>query len=154
MSSHNPFEGIERLFERTSRQLREASRSWESEGPWSRWTGDAGAASMPIDLVAYDDRFVVAVDRPGFDREDVEVGVSGAALQIGAEREASVDEAGEGGDDGRYVRRERRRETTERSIRLPDAVDPTGVTARMTDGVLTVTLPRVEAASVHRIEVE
>lgn len=153
MSARNPFEEIQRLFERTTRQLSEASRSWESEGPWSRWTGGAESTSMPVEVVAYDDRFVATVDLPGFDREDVTVTVSGATLRVGAEREATVDEAGEA-DEGRYVRRERRRETTERSIRLPDAFDPAGVTARMDDGVLTVTLPRVEVESARRIEVE
>jgi HSP20 family protein len=54
----------------------------------------------------------------------------------------------------RFVRHERRHESVDRSIRLPGEVDPEEVTAKMTNGVLTVTLPRIEAENERKIEIE
>lgn len=151
MSSRNPFEEIERLFERLSRQFEDASRDWESDGPLAEWR--SGIESMAVDLVERDGEFVATVDLPGFDREDVDVQVTDHTLRIEADREEATEED-VGGEEGRYLRHERRRESTHRSIRLPDAVDTEGVTARMNNGVLTVTLPKVEAETGRSIEIE
>lgn len=151
MSSRNPFEEIERLFERLSRQFEDASRDWESDGPLAEWR--SGIESMAVDLVERDGEFVATVDLPGFDREDVDVQVTDHTLRIEAEREEATEEDA-GDEEGRYLRHERRRESTHRSIRLPDAVDTEGVTARMNNGVLTVTLPKVEAETGRSIEIE
>jgi HSP20 family protein len=151
MSSRNPFEEIERLFERLSRQFEDASRDWESDGPLAEWR--SGIESMAVDLVERDGEFVATVDLPGFDREDVDVQVTDHTLRIEADREESTEEDA-GGEEGRYLRHERRRESTHRSIRLPDAVDTEGVTARMNNGVLTVTLPKVEAETGRSIEIK
>ena len=144
---NNPFQEIERFFERMSRQFDDASRMWESDGPFARWTSEVG--SMAVDLVEHDDEFVVTVDLPGFEREDVTIEVTDQTLRIGAEHEETVDE-----EDERYLRKERRHTSTKRSIRLPDAVDREAVAARMRNGVLTVTLPRLEVEEAREIEIE
>jgi len=143
----NPFEEIERFFERMSRQFDEASRMWEADGPFGGWTPET--ESMAIDLVEHDDEFVVTVDLPGFEREDVTIEVTDHTLRIEAEHEEALDE-----EEENYLRRERRRESTRRSVRLPDEVDKEGVEARMKNGVLTVTLPRLEVEEAHTIEIE
>ncbi|MGM0592551.1 MAG: Hsp20/alpha crystallin family protein, partial [Halobacteriota archaeon] len=57
-------------------------------------------------------------------------------------------------EDERYLRHERRHRSTSRSIRLPDEIDKDNVSARMNNGVLTVTLPKVEAEEARDIEIE
>jgi HSP20 family protein len=152
VSSRNPFEEVERLFERLSRQFEEASRDWDAEGPLAEWR--SGVEAMAVDLVEHDGEFVVTVDLPGFDRDDVDVQVTDHTLTIEAEHEEEATEEGDEREEGRYLRHERRRESTRRSIRLPDAVDTGAVTARMNNGVLTVTLPKVDADTGRSIEVE
>jgi HSP20 family protein len=151
VSSRNPFEEIERLFERLSRQFEDATRDPESDGPFAEWR--SGIESMAVDLVERDDEFVATVDLPGFDREEVDVQVTDHTLTVEAEHEEATEESDER-EEGRYLRHERRRESTRRSIRLPDAVDTGAVTARMNNGVLTVTLPKVEAETGRSIEIE
>ncbi|QZX99141.1 Hsp20/alpha crystallin family protein [Halobaculum rubrum] len=145
LSRSDPLENVEQLIEGMDRQIEAATRSW----PGVEFTDDEDHA--PIDLVAYDDEFVVIIGLPGFDREDVSVTVTDHTLRVSAEHDEST-EVHEG--DERVVRRERRHESVQRSITLPDEVDVDSVTARMTNGVLTVTLPRIEGEPSREIDIE
>jgi HSP20 family protein len=104
---------------------------------------------MAIDLVDRDGEFVVTVDLPGFERDDVDIRVTDHTLRIEAEHEAVRDEEGE-----RFIRHERRHKSTDRSVRLPGEVDKQGVAARMRNGVLTITLPKTEAEEARKIEID
>lgn len=143
----NPFEELERMFERMSRQFEESSRMWEPEGPFGRWTSKF--EEMAVDLVEHDDEFVVTVDLPGFERDDVEIEVTDHTLRIEAEHEEATEE-----EEEQYLRHERRHESVRRSIRLPDEVDKEGVKARMKNGVLTITLPKLEVEEARTIDIE
>lgn len=143
----NPFEELQPLFERMSRQFDDTSRMWESEGPFGRWVSEAG--SMAVDLVDRDGEFVATVDLPGFEREDVDIQVTDHTLRIEAEHEEMLEE-----EEERFIRHERRHESTERSIRLPEEVDKEAVNARMKNGVLTITLPKIEIEEARKIEIE
>jgi HSP20 family protein len=142
-TSGNPFDELERLFERMSRQFDEATGMWNAETPFGRME------SMSIDLVEADGEFVVTADLPGFERDDVDIQVTDHTLRIEAEHEEATEER-----EADYLRRERRHESMHRSIRLPDDVDKEAVEARMKNGVLTVTLPRLEAEEARSIEIE
>ncbi|WP_144905589.1 archaeal heat shock protein Hsp14 [Halobellus captivus] len=143
----NPFEELERLFERMSRQFDDTAGIWESDGPFSRWA--TAPESMAVDIVEHDEEFVVTVDLPGFEREDVEVNVTDHTLRIEAEREMESE-----AEEEDYLRQERRQRSMHRSIRLPDEVEKDSVTARMKNGVLTVTLPKMEVEEARTIEID
>jgi len=143
----NPFKELERVIERMSRQFDDTSSMWESEGPFGRWASEAEA--MAIDLVDRDDEFVATVDLPGFERDDVDIQVTDHTLRIKAEHEEILDE-----EDEQFIRHERRHDSTKRSIRLPGEVDKDGVKAQMKNGVLTVTLPKLETEEARKIEIK
>ena len=145
--STNPFDEIERLFERMSRQFEDASRMWEPKEPFARWT--TMFEPMAVDILENDEEFVATVDLPGFDREDIEIHVADQTLRIVAEHEERIEE-----EEERYLRRERRHETADRTIQLPEEIDTEEVTARMKHGVLTITLPKVEIEEARTIEIE
>jgi len=92
--SRNPFDDIERMFDRMSGQLE----------PPEPFGGGLVEASVPVDVEDAGDEFVVTADLPGVDRDAIDVQLAGETLTVSADRE-SDDEASE----GRYVRRERRR---------------------------------------------
>mgnify|MGYP002760763938 FL=1 len=145
MSSRNPFEELERVFSRMSQQFDETTGIRELEVPGL----GRGYESPTVDLVERDDEFVLAIDLPGFEREDLEVKTTDRTLRVQAEKEATFDE-----ERDRFVRHERRQQSIDRSIRLPSQVNPEKVDAEMRNGVLTVTLPRVAGQSEHRIDIE
>lgn len=145
MSSPNPFEELERFFERMSRQFDETAHVWEPDVPGFVREYEPVA----VDVVERDDEFFVAVDLPGFEREDIEIKATNHTLRVRAEHEESFDE-----ERDQFVRHERRHESVDRSIRLPGEVDPESVTARMKNGVLSVTLPRIEMEDERRIDIE
>lgn len=145
---NNPFEMLERTFERMSQQFDDAARAWESGDPFemSALTGE----SVAMDLIEREEEYVVTVDLPGFDRDDIEVKMVEDRLMVAAEREEAEEDEAEN-----YLRRERRHRSVSRSIRLPEDVDPENVTAKSKRGVLTVTIPRVHTESESRtIEIE
>jgi len=141
MSRENPFEELDRLFDRLS-----------------RLPEPGGADGPPVDILDRSDAFVVTADLPGYDRESIDVTVSGDRLTVVAEREresASTSESESEAVDGQYVRRERRHERRSRELTLPETVDEEGAEATYEGGILTVTLPKRDPAEEsHRIEVD
>lgn len=127
--TRNPFEEMERAFERMGKQL-------EGLAP------ETGAQTILVDVADTGEAYVVTADLPGFDREDIEVKLSSRRLELAAEHEEESET--EGPD---YVRHERHRGSLHRSVHLPGRVDPEGTEAGYENGVLTVTLPKHEADS-------
>lgn len=92
--------------------------------------------SVPIDVVDDGDAFVIRADLPGYAADDVDVTLRDARrVRIRAAREGREHE-------GRYLRHERRQRTADRTVGLPDPVDPDETTATYDAGVLTVRLAK------------
>lgn len=144
-SRSNPFEQMERFFDRMSRQFEEATEGWDME-PFEGLT--VGAGPMAADVVEQDEEYVVTVDLPGFEREDVDLSVTDDTLHVTARREEAEDE-----EDETYIRKERRHRTVDRRLSLPAPIDRESVSATMKNGVLTVTLPKAETSEAHQIEI-
>eukprot|EP00803_Ostreobium_quekettii_P002966 evm.model.scf_3573.1 EVM.evm.TU.scf_3573.1 scf_3573:12134-12553(-) len=108
------------------------------------------ARTFPTDVVERDDAFELTADAPGMEPGDITVEVEEGVLLVKGERK----EATEGKDEeGRVVRQERRHRRFERRFRLGETADREGVSARLERGVLTVTVPKREAAKPRRVEV-
>ena len=144
----NPFEEIEQFFNRMSRQFEETSRELDSTEPFSSL--QLGSRAMAVDVVEDGETIVVTADLPGFEREEVDVRVSDHTLRISAEREETIDET----EGERYLRHERRHQSTSRSIQLPSEVDKDNVEARMKHGVLSITLPKREMEEAREIDID
>jgi HSP20 family protein len=146
-SSNNPFEALERMFERMSQQFEDAARTWD-QGETLEFLG--GGEAMALDLVDHDDEFVVTVNIPGFTKDEIDVQLTDRTLHVEAEHESETTEEKE-----RYLRREREHRRLSRSIRLPEDVDAEDIAAKMNNGVLTITIPKAEHTPAGRkIEIE
>jgi HSP20 family protein len=142
--SQNPFDDIERMFGLMSDRFEEASRAWEQGELWQ----PTGERELALDLVERDDEYVLRVDLPGFEREDVDVSIADDTLTIAADRETELEESG-----ADYVHRERSERSARRSVTLPGPVDADAVDATLERGVLTVTLPRTVDREQRQIEI-
>lgn len=97
--------------------------------------------SVAVDLEETEESYRLVADLPGFESDDIDLQVAGDRVTIAAERTEESEESDED-DEGRYVRRERRQHSVSRSLRLPGEVDEQSTEADLTNGVLTVTLPK------------
>ena len=139
MRGRNPFEEIEQFFERMSQQFEE-SAEWPT----------AMGGTTPVDVLDHGEEYEVTVDLPGFEKEDVEVILTDDTLQVSASHETEAEET-----DSDYVRRERRSESVNRSVSLPDSVDQEAVDATLSNGVLTITLEKqVSGDDARTIDIE
>lgn len=101
-----------------------------------------------VDLAETDDDFVVTAELPGLTKKDVEVSVENDVLILSGERKVETEE-----HKGRWHRVERGYGEFHRSFRLPSRVDAAKVDARFKDGLLTVTVPKIEGAKPRKIEI-
>jgi HSP20 family protein len=115
---------------------------------------DFGAtAEMPsikIDVKEKDNAYVVHAEMPGIKKEDIHVNIDGTMVSIAAERKEEK-EVKEG---ERVLRSERHFGKVSRSFELGQDVDDAKATAKFTDGVLELTLPKKAAAQSRRLTIE
>lgn len=101
-----------------------------------------------LDVRETEDRFEVTVDLPGLEPDRVNVTFEDGMLTITGSREFSAEEK-----EATYHRIERSFGTFARSIRLPRTADVEKIDASFDKGVLSITVPKVEAAKPRQIEV-
>jgi HSP20 family protein len=94
------------------------------------------------------EEFVVLLELPGIDQDDVEIQVDGDLLVVKGERK------GLAARPDRFHRMERSHGPFLRSFKLSDEVDPDRVTAQMREGVLRLELPKVRGRAASRRERE
>jgi HSP20 family protein len=102
-----------------------------------------------VNLTETDTDFEATVELPGMKAEDFHVEMEGGELRILGEKKEEKEEKGK-----TFHRVERHYGEFRRTIPLPAAVDPGKVTAEYKDGVLTVKVPKTEAAKPKKIEIK
>lgn len=117
----------------------------------SDWNGNGLlAANLPsLDLSETDDALQVRMDVPGVKAEEINIEVSGNTLRVSGEHKEEKEEKGK-----TFHRLERRSGSFSRTVTLPVPVKEGQVTAETADGVLTIKLPKVEAAKTQKVAVK
>jgi HSP20 family protein len=95
--------------------------------------------SDDYELYEEDDEFVLSVEMPGFDPEEIEVTWDDGVLNI----------AGEHANESRN-----RRRTYHRRFRFPKTVDDDDISARYQNGILEIRLPVLEGAATQGTTIE
>jgi HSP20 family protein len=110
----------------------------------------ADAPVIKVDVKEQEKAYVVHAEMPGIKKEDIHVSSDGAAISISAERKQEKEiKEGE-----RVLRTERYFGKVARSFQLGQDVDETGASARFTDGVLELVLPKKAATQARRLVIE
>ena len=108
------------------------------------------AAWLPlVDIFEEQDYIRLVAELPGVKPEEVKIFVEGNLLTIKGTKEQVAEEKAE-----KIHRYERTYGAFERTFTLPVSVQPDKIKAAYENGVLTVTLPKVEAAKPHLIKIE
>jgi HSP20 family protein len=113
------------------------------------WGGRQESWLPAVDVFDTKEAVVLKAELAGMDPDDIQIEVEDNVLTIKGERkfEEKVDEE-------RFYRVERRFGSFQRDLALPQGVRPEDIAAAYEDGVLTVTVPKVEEEKPKRIEVK
>jgi HSP20 family protein len=129
-----------------SKLLDEAFQGW----PFGAEGSTVTSAWLPTTDIFEDDKVVkIVAEIPGVRSEDVKISLENNVLTIRGEKRQEAEERNE-----RVHRFERSYGTFERTFALPSTIDPDQIQASYQDGVLTVTLPKVEKARPREIPVQ
>ncbi len=132
--THDPFGSLRLLEDAVTRMMSEPRTS----RPWS----------PAVDIVETEDELIVKADLPDVRLEDIDVRVENGTLSLKGERKFEKELADKG-----YHRIERSYGSFMRSFSVPSSVDTEKVSADYKNGVLTVTLPKKEAAKPKQVKV-
>ena len=108
-----------------------------------------GALVPPMDVTETEHEYLVKAELPGVNKDDLDISIHDGVLTINAE--SRYEKKAE--EEGRVLRQERRYGKYVRTMRLGKDIDASKVEAEYKDGVLSLTLPKVEQVKPKKIEV-
>lgn len=132
--THDPFHGL-RLFEDAVTRLMSEPRTAR---PWS----------PAVDILESENELVVKADLPEVNEKDIDVQVENQTLTIRGERKFEKEE------NAGFHRIERSYGSFLRSFAVPSTVETDKVAAQYRNGVLTVRLPKKEAAKPRQVKIQ
>jgi HSP20 family protein len=107
------------------------------------------APEIKMDVTENDKAYTVKAEIPGVKKEDIQVSIDGNTVSISAEvKKESEEKEGE-----KVLRSERYYGQVARSFSLASEIDEAGATAKYTDGVLELYLPKKAAPSAKRLTI-
>jgi len=143
----SPFEEMDRMFDSFLR--RGWMRPWRLEWPSFPELTLPEMRMPKVDVIDRDNEVVVRAEVPGVDKKDIDISMSDGTVTI--KGETRHEEKEEKGD---YYRCEISHGAFARTVALPAEVDGTKAKANFKDGVLELTVPKLEKAKRHAIKVE
>jgi HSP20 family protein len=151
MTQWDPFQDL-RSARGAQDELHQMSRSLAQAlgmvGQTQAPAGSAPAWVPALDISERKDAYLVTVELPGVEADDLQVTLEDGLLTIQGERHFAHDSS-----EQHFHRVERRYGVFRRSITLPAHVMADAVEASVEDGVLQVVVPKMEEAKPKRIQV-
>ncbi len=143
----NPFNDLRTIQEEVNRLFEQ--RNSPSQSAMSRENVSTRVWSPAVDVTEDADEITLHVELPGVSQDDLRIELAGESLTLSGERPLP-DEANR----AKYVRVERPYGPFQRVFTIGAPLQHDNETARYTDGVLEVRLPKAEAVKPKRVEVK
>jgi HSP20 family protein len=105
-----------------------------------------------IDVVENKDAYVLYAELPGVDASQVDISFEQNVLTVRGSKKSAID--GSAGGELRVYAAERVTGNFERTVRLPEFVDGQKIGAEFSNGLLTITVPKAQAAQARKIEIK
>lgn len=132
------------LFNELEQMRRRISSFYEESG---RAAQRAGVFPL-INVTENKDSYFIRAELPGLKAEDLDISSTADTLTLSGERKIHAEDK-----NVNYHRRERESGKFSRMISLPCPIDASKAEAKMTDGILTVILPKAESAKPKQIAI-
>ncbi len=104
-----------------------------------------------INISDNEKNIIVTASVPGIAGKDISINVEDNLLTISGHTKREEEE---GKEDSDYYRFEREEGSFTRTVSLPNQVDESKVEAKTKNGVLTITLPKIEKTNNHKIHIK
>ena len=104
-----------------------------------RLYGKNAAREMKTDVHEHEDHYEVDVDLPGFKKEDIKLELQNGYLTVTATKGLEKEHK------GKVIRQERYSGTMQRSFFVGEELTEADITAKLEHGVLSLSIPKVEA---------
>jgi HSP20 family protein len=115
------------------------------------WNSEARMWVPAIDVVETKDAYVLYAELPGVDASQVDIKFEQNVLTLRGTKPSALNVEKDG--ELRVFAAERVSGGFERSLRLPEFVDAERISADFTNGLLTITVPKAQAAQPRKIEI-
>lgn len=109
---------------------------------------EASGVYFPLDVMEGENEYVISALLPGIKADDVNIQVVNDTLSISGEIDAGRDE------NASYLLQERPEGSFSRTLTLEDPLDADNIKAELVNGVLTLHVPKSEAARPKKISVK
>ena len=98
-----------------------------------------GSAYPKVNVYEYDDKIGLVAEIPGLKKKQLNIEVEDGVLTISGDKHNILDEA-----DAKILRRELKQSSFKRSFELGDLLDGDNISANFTDGILSISIPKLE----------
>ncbi len=133
-AGYSTYGGLDSLFDRVFGEDGGNSRSFRPQ------------SVLPLSIWQDEDRLYVEADLPGVEEKDLDITVESGVMTIKAQRTALEGRA--------YLHNGRSFGRAERAVTLPSDVDSSQVEAKLSNGVLHITLPKLAESRPRKIAVK
>ena len=99
----------------------------------------AGSAYPKVNVYEYDDKVGIIAEIPGLDKKQLEVSVEDGVLTISGDKHSAFENEG-----AKVLRRELKQSSFKRQFELGELLDGENIKASFKDGILSVSVPKVE----------
>lgn len=144
-AAQDPFRDLMRMQRDMERMFSGRPALWSSL-PFDDSFGNDLLEQPDMDLHEQAGAYQVKMDLPGMDKSGITVEVKDNVLTVSAERRQATEKK----DGDKVLMKERSSGYVSRSVMLPKAVDVAKVDAEYRDGVLNITLPKIEKDQMAR----
>jgi HSP20 family protein len=141
-----PLEGVAVLQNRLNSIFNDFA---SGSGELSNESLSAGNFVPPVDVYEDQNRLELRLEVPGISQEDLQINLENQTLTVKGERKFVKEDKEEN-----FHRIERRYGSFARSFGLPSTVDTESAKASYENGVLSITLPKKEAAKPKQVKIE
>jgi HSP20 family protein len=142
LSRWSPFKEMEDILNRPWRRTAPSADTGHETLTLADW-------SPAVDIAEDDKEYTIKTELPEVNKEDVTVNVHHGVLTIQGERKIEHEEKNK-----KFHRVERSYGTFVRRFTLPDGVDEASVAARFKEGMLYVTIAKVEPVQPKAVQIE
>ena len=98
-----------------------------------------GSAYPKVNVYEYDDKVGIVAEIPGLNKKQLNVEVEDGVLTISGDKHSTFEDEG-----AKVLRRELKQSSFKRSFELGEQLDGDNINANFKDGVLSVSIPKIE----------